>query len=380
MVKEKTAQLVRYLLLSDVHMGNPRINPKCLHAKFRKHLYPRLKDIDILVIAGDFWDTLLHMSSESSLEAVIIIQELAEMAYAQDFMIRVVRGTYVHDRNQNQFFQTTEDGRIKVFDTIDIEYIERYQQHILYMPDDLPGDHMELALQKMKDLQLERVDVIVHHGYFDHLLPPGIPMLPQHTLTEKAVNKQFHPTVVMNGHVHKPGIYKNIISCGSFERFAHGEEEAKGFFLVTIDTKTRETKFEFIENTDATLCLTADLRDYDSVEDALVKFEPWFEEHMKLQNPLRPTVYLRLLTSTPLIAEVLEDWSKKHAKGLAITKPPVKKQTQVLPNTNQQLENLPQITKANIGVLLFEHVKNKHPNITTQRIQNILETVAGKEG
>jgi len=369
--------VVKYLLLTDVHLGNPGIDPKMLHLKFKKYLYPELKNIDILVLGGDFWDTLLHMDSPSSLTAVSIIGELMEMAYEYDYVLRILRGTITHDRNQNQFFQISDDGRIRTINSIDIEYLERFDQWILYMPDDIPGDHMEIAKQKMRDLQLDKVDVIIHHGYFAHMLPPGIPMEPPHTLTVDKVNAAFSPIVVFNGHVHTPGVYRNVISGGSFERFAHGEEHNKGFFLVDVNKSQRTVSSRFIINEDATVYVTCDLRGHQTVESASEVFEPWFFTKIKQKTRLMPSIYVRILAATPLIAELLALWCKQQSVAVIVSKPPGIKKEQALSDNKVNMEELPRITLGNLTDLVFEHIKKQHSNITTQDVDLVIKTVTG---
>lgn len=369
--------VVKYLLLTDVHLGNPGIDPKMLHLKFKKYLYPTLKNINILVLGGDFWDTLLHMDSPSSLTAVSIIDELIEMAYEYDYVLRILRGTITHDRNQNQFFQSSDDGRIRTVNSIDIEYLERFDQWILYIPDDIPGDHMEIAKQKMRDLQLDKVDVIIHHGYFSHMLPPGIPMEPPHTLTIDKVNAVFSPIVVFNGHVHTPSVYRNVISGGSFERFAHGEEHNKGFFLIDVNKSQRTASSNFVINEDATVYATCDLRSHETVEAASAVFEPWFFIKLKQKTRLMPSIYVRILAATPLIAELLALWCKQQSGSVIVSKPPGVKKEQAISENKINMEELPRITLGNLTDLVFEHIKKQHSNITTQDVDLVIKMVTG---
>lgn len=370
---------VTYLLLPDLHIGNPRIDPQLLHLKLEKYVYPQFDQIDVLMIAGDFWDTLLHMSAPSSLVAVVIIRELINLAYEKDFLIRVLRGTITHDRNQNQFFQDTEDGRVRVFDNIAIEYLERYDQRVLYMPDDLPGDNVAEAKLLMESMQLDRVDVVVHHGYFEHLLNHGKFKIPPNTLEVNKFNSIFHPKAILNGHVHRPGVYKNVVSGGSFERFAHGEEEPKGFYLITVDDQKAPATFTFIEDKEAMLFKTIDLTKYESVEEALPVYETWFHKLLEQRTELTGVLHIRILAFTPLIGEVLSDWSHKQAKQLVITKPSLVKEEQVIQNNATELEELPQINRGNLGLMLFDFIKVKHPQITATRVTEILNLVGNNQ-
>lgn len=365
--------IVKCLVVSDLHFGNPRIDSERLLQKFRKYVIPLVKEADVLLFSGDVWDMSLNMSSISSVKMRTFLSEIHQLTEEYDISVRILDGTKTHDRDQNKHFLEPYNPKIRLFSSIDIEILEPSKLSILYIPDDIPGDHMEQAVEKMHQMHLSHVDLVVHHGYFEHLMPRKVPVLPPHTLTETCVNRKLKPLAVINGHVHRSSIYKNIVSIGSFERFAHGEEEEKGFFFITIDTEKRTVTYKFHCNEDATPFITVDLKGITSTDDAIALIQQKIVPEIEKVTPLQQLFYLRILTDDPLMSEVVSKWIFTHYKNVIIAKETSSKREQLLLNKIEELDNLPQITKANLGELIVQRAKNNSSSITLQRVQSILD-------
>jgi tyrosyl-tRNA synthetase len=76
----------------------------------------------------------------------------------------------------------------------------------------------------MREKCLDMVDVTITHGMYQHLCSYAINTDHLHQEDDYlSITKHF----VSNGHVHTFNVHSRIITEGSFDRLAHGEEEAK---------------------------------------------------------------------------------------------------------------------------------------------------------
>lgn len=275
----------RIVHLADVHYGSNRVAPEWIYDNLKRYLYPQLEKCQLLVIAGDFFDMLLTMDSKTVQYAIRTMTDIFDLAKQHGFLVRLLRGTFSHDRTQNKIFEHLAGSTdiFKYFDTISLEYIESLDLKILYVPDNTPFTESEDCLaeihRQMRQVGWTQVDMVVLHGYFDHVLPANVPKKPPCLFTASQF-KKIVKGFVHAGHHHGHSMYERVIYSGSFERTAHGEEENKGF--VVADRDGDNWKFEFIINKDAmvfkTIKLTSESFDdcVTHVEKALKKI---FKDH-----------------------------------------------------------------------------------------------------
>lgn len=234
----------RIACFSDIHIGHARTKSKYILANLTKSIFEDrlLQRIDALFIAGDFFDKILDLSFEYLDETDMFIARLLEECAHHKVMLRVLEGTPSHDMHQNERFETIH----KILgERCDFVYVDklcvRWEEHIganvLYVPDewrDKAEDTFTEFKAAMAELSLESVDLAVMHGMFKHQVPNGIP-----------VNDSYHnepdymalvEEVIFIGHNHSHSVFGGkIISQGSFDRLAHGEEEPKGYVVVHIN-------------------------------------------------------------------------------------------------------------------------------------------------
>lgn len=288
--------------ISDVHLGRGRIDPSVIPNHLRQEFLPHLTDeVDLLCISGDFFDRPLVLGSQAANEAIMLIHEIVNLSEQHDFLIRIIRGTTLHDRKQNWYFNVPNvskdrhgNERVKIYDDIEVEFIKGLDVSMLYIPDDLPHQDVLVAVQnKLAACGISRVTFCMHHGYFNYLLPKNIPIKPHNTLNEDLLEGMVEGCI-LNGHVHTASTYKRIINNGSFDRLAHNEEEKKGFFKIQYDPDTKKTSYQFIENKQATIFKTIDVCNVD-VEKATQLVRLFIEQY----NAYHEKVFLRILDDTP---------------------------------------------------------------------------------
>lgn len=367
---------IKILSVSDIHLGVPRIDPHTIPTNIRKVIYPLIDDsLDLLVIAGDFYDGPLDMSGVFSYEALKIIQELVGLAERYDFVIRILQGTYTHDRGQNQFFKLFGDSRIRLVEILDIEIIEHLGISILYKPDSLPCRNIMPRIHEvMKQYSLDKVDIMVNHGYFEHLLPAGIPHTPANTLKAVEVMELVNG-VVLNGHVHTAGVYRNVINNGSFDRLRHGEEEAKGLYMVEYCPTTHKAIYEFVENPYACTFATIDVSRHEPDMDACKKHaEACMDAIMHECISTSPTKFIRIEANDVVIRQTIVSHVTKGYGNLSISsKEKNKKDPSMEVLETKGAGDLPLITESNLAGMLGELLKDRGTPLDASYIEEALK-------
>lgn len=370
----------KFLALSDLHIGNPRLDPFHLQACIEEHVLPHIdKSLSHVFICGDFFDMLINMNSSASMVAMTIITELKKACFENDVQLRVLRGTFTHDRNQPKHFLTTSpeyNSHVRMFDTLAIEYDEACKINILYMPDNLPFPDIYKSVEDLLESHaLKQVDVVIHHGYFKHMLPPGIPE-PNGTLDYEKF-KKYYSGCVLNGHVHVHSVYNNVISVGSFDRMAYGEEEEKGFFEI-CKNEAGAYQFKFIENPDANPFLTVDMRGFNDEQHAAA-FDWFTTEWMPKFNREDRTVHIRILSDDQGIVEGCKQLVQEKLNRVIVDRLASTKRDQLIENLKLDLAELPSITQENLPELLGDIIKKQHPEVNVQDCLGILDLLKKKE-
>lgn len=234
----KTSKRLRTVTISDVHLGHRRNTTEEILNNLDVCFIESgmLRDVDIFFIAGDFFDSLLNLYSEDVIMTFVWLGKFLRACKKHDVMVRVLEGTRSHDWTQSAIFECVNDVSkiecdVKYISTLHIERIERFNMDVLYVPDDYrptTEETQELVKELLRAKGLTQVDFAVMHGQFPHQLPPGI-KAPIHS-------SEFYLSIVREliwiGHVHKPSKFERILAQGSFDRLSHGEQEAKGYYLV----------------------------------------------------------------------------------------------------------------------------------------------------
>jgi hypothetical protein len=262
---------LRIMSTSDWHLGNARVPAVNICNRLREVIFPLLPNIDLLNIGGDVWDTLLSINNESN-EIISFIIDLLRICNDHRIVVRVLLGTFTHDRDQSTVFeiyhnkcQFTND--LRYIDKVYLEEISALDVRILYLPDDLPYESSDACLAAVAEMMLVRgwtwVDYVFGHGYFEHMLPPHIPKPPKCTF-RVAQFTSFVRRYICMGHIHLSDITGQVIYNNSFDRIAHGEEAPKGCMI--IEDLGTSAKLRFIENKRATKFITLDLSKYPDNE------------------------------------------------------------------------------------------------------------------
>lgn len=261
----------KIVCISDLHFGHLRVPSKDTASDIRMHLFPYLDaTVDILFIAGDVYDRLISMNQYDSITVFELFTDIFKLCNEYDITLRIIRGTFSHDHRQVQFIDTLYKKigiplNYRSFDELFIEYMEKFDIHVLYIPDNLPfptkNDIFDQINIFMKALNITAVDYVVMHGELNHLVFGHVNINAFTAADFEKICRRF----VFSGHIHKPLLYKNTISIGSFNRLAHNEEEHKGFWVI-------QEKPVFVPNKTATIFKTLNFTSIETVEDLLEQY------------------------------------------------------------------------------------------------------------
>jgi hypothetical protein len=373
-------QKIKILSISDIHVGHAKAKAEYMLSDIVEHVIPKVtEDLDIFFIGGDFFDRLLNMDGTAGYHAVTIISEIRRACIANGVLLRILRGTFSHDYNQNQFFIVDDDPyingvqQVRLFDNISIEHIPFLDVNILYVPDDLPyADAMPIIEDKVKEHQLNKVDIAVTHSYYEHLIPPNIPHRPHNTYSADRFAKIVKGPI-FNGHIHTTCVYKSVITNGSFGRLCHNEEEAKGFYLVEYDKVSLKVRYEFVENTSATVFKTIDLTTIPK-DDQVEHYIGRLKRILESANSSNPTIHVRIISESGVAHQLIE-YTRERYNNVSLSHKSTKDDyKESASEIHVELVDLPIITESNLPAMVIDHLNSlgKITSLTESEIVNML--------
>lgn len=233
---------MKYIVTSDIHVGHRKTPTKHIIASFTDTILTEgNKDADVLFINGDLFDRLLYLNTPEAQLVIHFFHHLLGYCYDNQIILRVLEGTPSHDYFQSSIlFKMNEIRKNKVnmkyFRTLDIEYMEEHNKHILYIPDEWCHDQTSLEKQineKLSLLNITKVDMCMLHGAFKYQTKG---MVTSAFSYDENYFLNLCKGFIHIGHHHTYNPMDRILPNGSLERLAHGEEEDKGYVIVQDDT------------------------------------------------------------------------------------------------------------------------------------------------
>ena len=349
------SRLRSYLVLSDIHLGARSTSA----AEIVQHLTvffnnfsdrSDLADIDVLFIAGDLWDNTVQMSSDTLRLFIPFFTLLLNWCLRNKIKLRILEGTPLHDRGQSGTLVSLHEALspevdFKYISTLSIEKMKDLDLNILYVPDECRSS-AELVVSDSQQILanegLAKVDIAIMHGMFKYQLG-SIPM--SHKVYDEGWFLEHVRYYINIGHIHKPSQYGRILAQGSFDRLKHGEEEAKGAFLIR-EVSDGEWIHLFIENREAKCYRDISIR--GTAEDALNKID-------RCVDSLPPGSYIRILgESTHPIFRGFETLKLRHPNYFFSKK--TKGKEEVVISTDQAVYKAIALNRDTITQALFKEV------------------------
>lgn len=340
--------------ISDIHLGHRKTPTGHILNNLRRAFDNTEKtgELDMIFIVGDLFDGPLSHYSDEAVKIQLWLFDFLKMCATRNIMVRILEGTPSHDWKQTIWAEVVKaigqlNVDLKYVQHLDIEYIEKFDLNILYVPDEWRPETDQTWMEVNQLLTargLKQVDFTLLHGAFSEQLPDHV-TAPTHVSERYASITKRH---VFVGHVHKAWSHLNLLGNGSFDRLAHGEEEKKGYWEVTYTD--HQTKVVFVENTNAMQYKTIACTGL-STEQALEKIE-----RSVVSLPAGSHVRIEAKMDDPIISS-LEVLRKKYPHLLWSSKKADKKTLQ----SNLMLDHRPKskavpITQDNVRQLLMEKV------------------------
>lgn len=237
------------LVISDVHWGVIDPNEQELMLSFIFSLLDYI-EIDLIVIAGDYWDTKLPLNSTEAFKGTYWMDTLIRKAKERNVKkFRIVKGTEDHDNSQLEIFRylQEDDGWFKIFDkTTSEETLPGF--HCLYCPDET------LATEEYLDTYVNEIckphNIGFFHGSFDVVYAErkASPLIAKNVIFEYSVFSKVINGPMLSGHWHNGKQYGDLYYIGSPFRWAFDEDEPKGVGIVSYDTTDNSYIYQKIEN------------------------------------------------------------------------------------------------------------------------------------
>lgn len=250
--------------------------------------YLRNNKVDLVVIAGDFYHSIISLNSFAAKLSMEFMNNLISVAKKSGInFIRIIKGTSSHDNNQLENFRIFEkqnDVNFKIFDTVTEEILSGYR--ILYLPEEYTKNVDEFY----GDYFNKKYDIIFGHGMFRETSfdankqESGI-TLSKAPIFESSKFCEMTNGPILFGHIHKHCvIHDRITYIGSFSRWVYGEEEPKGFVITRL-TKDSYTN-EFIENIMAerydTIKMINPVKFKDNPELFIAEMKTFIKDHLRI--------------------------------------------------------------------------------------------------
>lgn len=266
---------ITILSFSDVHLGNRKTSTTHIIDNLRREFAdsPAMDDVDIIFIAGDLFDRSLNLSDNDVYEIFSWMGYLLKVCAKRNVILRILEGTPSHDWKQSRLINAVNKNMdievdVKFVPTLSVEYIPSLDINVLYVPDEWSSNNDDTWMQVLRLLDehnLKTVDFAIMHGNFEH-------QLPEHVVVNSHKVDRYSEIVeryVLIGHVHNTSQHENVLAPGSFDRIAHGEEGAKGYFRLEVN-RDGDDYIKFVENKNAKIYRTIDCREMN-IEDAINK-------------------------------------------------------------------------------------------------------------
>ena len=242
--------------IADIHWDALEPKKQYSELQFFNQYVEKVPHLNLVVIAGDVFNTKILLNSKTSILAMQWMDELVNICGNRSIPIRIIKGTNSHDNNQLDTFQYRgdlyPDWFFKIFnETTTEETLPGLQ--CLYCPDEvMTTDEWE---RKYYDLLMgHEYDCMFFHGSFDCVLPSISLQESELTGARSIAFRYSHfariARVMVGGHWHdgsdneKPHMYYTR----SYSRWCFGENHPKGFIHLTYDTDDKSYVLQRVEN------------------------------------------------------------------------------------------------------------------------------------
>ena len=374
-------KFLKVLHAADLHLGHLNVPAEYIADNIIKYLFPELENADIVFLTGDIFDASVSMNSDSAKDIISLFIDLFREAYEKDVKVRILQGTFSHDRHQ---LDTINKLFSKLMLKVDFKYVKNvYVENIktigdiLYLPDNLPFINNDSLFSHIRSLMtangIKQFDFIICHGEFEHICNRF-----GHSHRAYLVEDFFKilkpKGKILSGHIHTASKYSSkgftFAYSGSFDRLAQNEESPKGFWVIEDDV------FRFVENKDASVFITHNVMS-DTLPEIIEEIEKLIEKRFSKNKE----GFLRLVMADRHLRQPIE---KYFNQSHPIVKISFKKKTssdKIFEFVDQKLhghivkEELEVPSQKNIARIIYDFIKKKEERtvLTIADIEEVLD-------
>jgi DNA repair exonuclease SbcCD nuclease subunit len=211
----------------------------------------KLAILDFLIISGDFFDTKISLNSEHAKNALRFLTKLLKVCGKKGAKVRILKGTESHDNKQVELFDilySNTECDFKVIHSVEKEMLFE-DMNVLYIPEEYMTNKDEYYEEYFNDTY----DMIFGHGMVDKAAFVALTQESEATMSKAPIFKTEDLEMICKGpiyfgHIHKRMEFGRFRYINSFSRWAFGEEDDKGYYLVAYTPSTGEFTEEYILN------------------------------------------------------------------------------------------------------------------------------------
>ncbi len=355
---------IDYLTISDIHCLNDLNETAYIAGSIKQYFHDfsptsPFKDLDIIFIAGDIFDTYKDSKSREVVLVLNWMREIMGFCARHRIKLRVLKGTPGHDYDQSELFTPLS---MAYQDTLDYKYVDILSTEkmddlgitVLYVPDEWAGSASKCKdqiIDLMHMHHIEKFDIACMHGMFDFQIPDlGEHPLKHDTSWYLSIVNYF----INIGHDHGFKTFDRVLVQGSFDRIAHGEEGKKGGIICHLRMDGKHW-FEFIENKRARVFKTIVVKTKD--------LDQGIEQVRNILDKLPDNSHIRISTTpdNPILT-VLDEFKKANPR-MVFKRHKDKKQNDVHVNELTEMVGLSadyntiSLTRGNIIDMVFSNIQ-----------------------
>lgn len=301
------------LCAADFHWGAMDADKQYEENRFITD-YIKENDIDLFVIAGDWWNSRLLVNSRAAIMANKVMHEYFDLSIEKDFKLRLIDGTRSHDYDQNNIFIPMADG-----DHFEIIKQNTYEETLpglkcLYCPDENMTNE-EYFNTYSNNLFNADIDCMFFHGTFDILEIKKDKIGDENSVNNVTYEYSFFDKmchIMVGGHWHDADSIGNLHYTRSPNRYKFGEDRPKGMIAFSYDTDTKKYEMKRIENpyTDRYKTYTIDTSIYalsGDINNTIAEVDKALKDDIQLHVKFKI-----LITTDPASVKSMIDMIKLH--------------------------------------------------------------------
>lgn len=241
--------------IGDIHWGTlkPRDTEEAL-SYFIKFLLMK-KDIDLVVVAGDYYDHKIPLYSETGILSVNWMSLLYDVVVNKlHAKLRIFYGTKFHDAGQLEAFRHMVDGdKCCIYETTTTEIDVLPGLNMIFCPDECITTEEYYERYYSVYSCGYPIHIGSFHGNFDILLPKFVSDMAKDMEKANVMYEYNFWSSIIQGpllanHFHDSANVENLYCVGSYDRWIFGEDNPKGFAFIQYDTDKNTYYYKHIDN------------------------------------------------------------------------------------------------------------------------------------